>query len=218
VQAEDAGEKIKGMDGPPPSVGQKIVAVGNLLSNVAMSVSSIQGLFDTWNNEDMSFGEKLISTFTTLGTVIPMVTSSLMGNNLAMLGSASASVATALGFDGVAISAKVAAGGVGALWAALWPIALVAAGVAAALAGIIAVAKAVADEYNKDAIAAERAAEAAKELTKANEEAKQSLADIESAFDTYDSAVEALAACTEGTKEWDDALNKVNETVLDLMD
>jgi hypothetical protein len=160
------------MDGPPPSVGQKIVAVGNLLSNVAMSVSSIQGLFDTWNNEDMSFGEKLISTFTTLGTVIPMVTSSLMGNNLAMLGSASASVATAFGFNGVAISAKVAAGGVGALWAALWPITLVCAAVAAAVALVAVAVKDAYEAYNKDAIAAERAAEAAKELAKAHEEVR----------------------------------------------
>jgi hypothetical protein len=160
------------MDGPPPTLGQKIVAVGNLLSNVAMMASSIKGLFDTWNNEDMSFGDKLISTFTTLGTVIPMVTTSLMGNNLAMLGSASASIATALGFDGVAISAQVAAGGVGALWAALWPIALVAAAVAAAIALITVAVKAASDAYNADAIAAEKAAKAAEDLAKSHEEAK----------------------------------------------
>ena len=217
VQAKDAGEKIKGMDGPPPSVGQKIVAVGNLLSNVAMSVSSIKGLFDTWNNEDMSFGDKLISTFTTLGMVIPMVTSSLMGNNLAMLGSASASIATALGFDGVAISAKVAAGGVGALWAALWPIALIAAAVAAAIALITVAIKAASDAYNADAIAAEKAAKAAEDLAKSHEEAKQTLEDLQSAFSQYDEAVAALEACTEGTEEWNTALQKVNETVLNLM-
>jgi hypothetical protein len=51
-----------------------MVTLGQTLSNVAMTVTSIKGLFDTWNNEDMSFGEKLISTFTTLGMVIPMVT------------------------------------------------------------------------------------------------------------------------------------------------
>lgn len=218
VQAKDAGEKIKGMDGPPPSVGQKIVAVGNLLSNVAMSVSSIKGLFDTWNNEDMSFGDKLISTFTTLGMVIPMVTSSLIGNNLAMLGSASASIATALGFDGVAISAKVAAGGVGALWAALWPIALIAAAVAAAIALITVAVKAASDAYNADAIAAEKAAKAAEDLAKSHEEAKQTLEDLQSAFSQYDEAIAALEACTEGTEEWNTALQKVNETVLNLMD
>jgi hypothetical protein len=152
--------------------GKKIVAVGNLLSNVAMSISSIKGLFDTWNNEDMSFGDKLISTFSTLAMVIPMVTTSLMGNNLAMLGSASASIATALGFDGVAISAKVAAGGVGALWAALWPITLIAAAVAAAIAAIVAIVKVCSDAYNADAIAAEKAAKAAEDLAKSHEEAK----------------------------------------------
>ena len=217
VQAKDAGEKIKGMDGPPPSVGQKIVAVGNLLSNVAMSVSSIKGLFDTWNNEDMSFGDKLISTFTTLGMVIPMVTSSLIGNNLAMLGSASASIATALGFDGVAISAKVAAGGIGALWAALWPITLIAAGVAAAIALITVAVKAASDAYNADAIEAEKAAKAAKDLAESHEEAKQTLEDLQSAFSQYDEVVAALESCTEGTEEWNTALQKVNETVLNLM-
>jgi hypothetical protein len=39
-----------------------------------MAITSFMGLIDTWNNEDMSFGEKLLATFTTLGMVIPIVT------------------------------------------------------------------------------------------------------------------------------------------------
>jgi hypothetical protein len=155
VQGDEAAAAINQMQGPPPTVGQKFMAVANTISNIAMSINAVKGLIDTWNNDDMSFGEKLLSTFTTLGMVIPMVTMALSGNNLALLGSASASVATALGFDGVAISAKVAAGGVGALWAALWPIALVAAAIAAAIAILVVSIKAISNAYNADAIAAE---------------------------------------------------------------
>ena len=217
VQGDEAAAAINRMQGPPPTVGQKFMAVANTISNIAMSINAVKGLIDTWNNDDMSFGEKLLSTFTTLGMVIPMVTIALSGNNLAMLGSASASIAAALGFDGVAISAKVAAGGVGALWAALWPIALVIAGLTLVITALAAGVKYLSDEYNKDAIAANKAAEAANILKEAYEETKKSYEDMISAMENYQSARDSLDNLTKGTEAYRDALNEANEAALQLI-
>lgn len=217
IQAETAGKKIAEMDGPPPTVGQKIVAVGNLLSNVAMSVSAVKGLFDTWNNEDMSFGDKLISTFTTLGMVIPMVASAFSKNNVAMLGSVSTSLLAAAGFDTAGISATIAAGGVGALWAALWPIALVAAVVAAVIAGLVVAINAISDAYNKDALAAERAEESARNLADAYNTAKTEYEEMVSAMEVYQSARSGLDSLTEGTEAYASALKEANRLALELI-
>ena len=217
VQAENAGKRIAEMQGPPPTLGQKIVAVGNMLSNVAMSVSAVKGLFDTWNNEDMSFGDKLISTFTTLGMVIPMVTSAFNKNNVAMLGSVSTSILSALGFDTVGISATIAAGGVGALWAALWPIALVAAAVAAAIAILVVAINAISDAYNKDALAAERAEESARNLADAYNTAKTEYEEMISAMEAYQTARDGLDSLTRGTEEYATALKEANRLALELI-
>lgn len=217
VQGDEAAAAINKMQGPPPTVGQKFMAVANTISNIAMSINVVKGLIDTWNNEDMSFGERLLSTFTSLGMVIPMVTTAFTGNNLAMLGSVSSSIAAAVGFDDVAISAKVAAGGVGALWAALWPITLVVAGLTLLVTALVAGIKYLSDEYNKDAIAANKAAEAANNLKEAYEETKKSYEDMISAMENYQSARDSLDNLTKGTEEYRDALNEANEAALSLI-
>ena len=62
-----------------------------------------------------------------------------------------------------------------------------------------------------------KAKEAAQELSQAADDAAQSLQDIKSAFDGYDTAVEKLNECTKGTEEWNDALKEVNNSVLDIL-
>ncbi|MCI7206738.1 MAG: hypothetical protein MSA15_12225 [Clostridium sp.] len=47
--------------------------------------------------------------------------------------------------------------------------------------------------------------------------AKQEVENISSSFDEYDSVVEKLNSCTQGTKEWAEQLTEVNNTVLDLL-
>jgi hypothetical protein len=72
-QAEDAGNKMANMKMPPPSLGSTFVTLAQSISNVSMAINTLRGVWDTWTNDDMSFGEKLLSTFTSLGMVIPML-------------------------------------------------------------------------------------------------------------------------------------------------
>ena len=73
VQGDAAAEAIAKMKSPPPSLGQAFVTIAQSIGNVASAINTLKGLIDTWNNDDMSFGDKLLSTFTSLGMVIPML-------------------------------------------------------------------------------------------------------------------------------------------------
>lgn len=54
-------------------------------------------------------------------------------------------------------------------------------------------------------------------LNKAQENLKTQINEVESAWSNYQDMVEALEACTKGTKEWNEALLKTNEAVLTLI-
>lgn len=217
TNAENAGNQIRDMQGPPPTLGSQLVAVGNTLSNIAMSINMIKGLFDTWNNEDLSFGEKLISTFTSLGMVIPIVIDAFSKNNIVTLGAASTSLLAAASFDTAGRSALIAAGGVSSLWAALWPIAVVAAAVAAAIAILVLTIKALSNAYNADSIAAEKAEESARNLAEAYNEAKTEYEDMISAMENYQSARDGLDSLTKGTEDYSSALKEANRLALELI-
>lgn len=58
---------------------------------------------------------------------------------------------------------------------------------------------------------------AAKELSEKLDTAKQSAEDLKNAFNNYDSVVEQLENCTRGTDEWKQALEDVNNQVLDIL-
>lgn len=57
--------------GETQTLGSAFSASINGLSNFGMALMSIKGLIDTLNDSDMSFGDKLISTFAQLGFILP---------------------------------------------------------------------------------------------------------------------------------------------------
>ena len=215
VQGEEASKVISSMQGPPPTVGQQFTAVANTISNIAMAINNVKGLIDTWNNEDMSFGEKLLATFTSLGMVIPMLTNSLSKNNIALLSNASASIASAFGLKTVDLAAEGATISVTTLWGALWPIAAVMAAVALAAWGLSAAWKAMQDASPEGQL--KQANKEAQELHTALDDAKNSAKELEEAFNNYDNAVTTLENCTRGTEEWYTALQDVNDEVIKLL-
>lgn len=222
INVEEVSNKIKGMQGPPPTIGQGFMALGQTLSSTAMMISSIKGLFDTWNNQDMSFGEKLISTFTTLGMVIPMVTTAFNAQNLAQIASIASSVATAVA-KGVEAGAWWATT-VAAIAAqtAMSPLLIITLAITLAIGILVGVIALLVTAFkNMEANSPEGQLKAAKEEAKktaeALNEAKEAANELKSAFDNYDSIVEELNNCTKGTEEWASALQAVNNEVLTLL-
>ena len=90
-----------------------------------------------------------------------------------------------------------------------------------ALAAIVTVVvlaiQALCDWWNKDAIAAEKAAQAAKELKENYETVKQAYEDLMASIDKYKSARDALDDLVEGTDEWNKALKEANRAAMDLI-
>lgn len=64
---------------------EKITAFGSALSSVAMTYNMLKSAVTAWKNPDISFGEKLMTTFMSLGMMIPMVTNGF-SNILKMMG------------------------------------------------------------------------------------------------------------------------------------
>jgi hypothetical protein len=54
------------------------------MSSVAMMVQSISSTINVWSNADLSFGEKLSTTFMSLSMLIPGTVSAIKGLNTAL--------------------------------------------------------------------------------------------------------------------------------------
>ena len=62
-------------------LGQGITALTSSLMSFGMALSSIKSLGSIWSNEDISLGDKLISTMTSLGIIVPSLTNAFKAQN-----------------------------------------------------------------------------------------------------------------------------------------
>lgn len=228
IVVDEAGMRFEGFKGKITTMGQSLTALANTISTTTMLLNSIFGLIDTWNNEDLSFGEKLLNTFTTLGMVLPMVITAFNAQNLAQMSVASSAIAATFGVKGLGIAmaedgtltnaATGATIGFGtALWTVLWPIGLVMAAVAALIATIYGLVKLFDHLITTENEAKEAAAAHAKEMTEGLNKAKEAASELKSAFDEYEDVSKTLEECTKGTEAWTEALKANNDKVIELM-
>ena len=77
IKAKDASENARTtMDGFSRSsmtAGKVLSNIASVASQVAMGFNAIKGLKDIWSNEDLSAGEKVLSTLMNLSTLLPLV-------------------------------------------------------------------------------------------------------------------------------------------------
>ena len=69
----------------PMTVMDGFVAMAGVLSTIGMAINQINGLMNIWNNEQMSLGQKITATLTTLGMIIPMISRIVSAENIAKL-------------------------------------------------------------------------------------------------------------------------------------
>ena len=223
--------KFQGLNSGATAFSTGLTRISSLAMSVSMALNAIKNLGNIWSNEDASTGEKIIQTLTAMGMLLPAINSLLSEQNirwmkntgqmaLNALTKKAATTATAenTGAEAASIPVKYASGTAG--WAALGPMLMfvaIAAAVVAAIVGIIALIKKLSDAYNADAIAAEKAKKAATEISEQWKEAKDRAEELRSTFDNYNTVIDKLNECTKGTKEWRDALQEVNQTVLDIL-
>ena len=90
--------------------------------------------------------------------------------------------------------------------------------IVAALAALAAMIYGAVSAYDEEAAAAKQASEAVEECNEAHQDLQKSVEELDSAWKTYDTAVEKLKKCTKGTEEWKKALSEVNGAALDVID
>lgn len=210
----------------------RIVSAGTYLSQLAMAMQAFKSIGNVFQDSDMTAGERLITIFTSLGMLLPIVitlTKAMTGATqlvtiseakevtvkglgiTASLAKAAADKILAKAEGEVATATAIANAEIVAGLIALAPyIALVAAlGVA-----IYATVKA----YNADADAAKEAAAGVEVLSKAYDDAKNAATELKNTINDWDSAVQSIDDLTEGTKEYADAIKTANDKAKELIE
>ena len=239
IQITKSGEIIDGFKGKVYTTADTMVALANVATNVASVFNSIKGLSDIWTNEDLSFGEKMVSTLSTLGMVVGTLISTYDNFNKAKLAGIGNDI-LALSIqqkknqvDGQSIGLHFSENALQAIENGqltteiilktilnaldLKKIAIYAL-LAAAIAAVVVIAKSLYDAYHEDAQGAKEAAEQAEMLTKRYEEAKNAAEELKSTISDWDEAVSALEDLDRNTKEYADALDKANQKAKELIE
>ena len=210
---------INNPQGAIPTWADGLVSLAGAITAVTGALQSLVGLWDVWNSEDMTAGEKLLATFSTLGMVIPNLIMSFSKLNLQQMASVSASLAAKMGFAGeaqAAIAAGTATAGFGAtLYTVLWPIGLVIVAITALIGIFALVAKSI--KESSAAFQLEELKKSASELSDQLEETKTAAEELKDAFSSYDDIVNKLSNCTKGTEEWYQAIKDVNSATAELI-
>ena len=200
--ADFAGKKLSEM-------GKKSASGAQIFTSLSMSVMSTYSVITTFKStldavKDGTFGfSNAMSIAMSAMMVMNSVTSvanALEQTHIVTL------IAEKVAIEGVTASYLVAAGAIGLIVGA---IALITIGIKALINSM------------KDTASIEAKLRAAKEATEdqkqALDDAKQSAEDLKSSFDTYDSVVQTLQDCTKGTDDWNEALQGVNQSVLEIL-
>lgn len=223
--------KIEGAIVTTVHFSKKLVAFGSMAMSAAMALNSLKSLIDIWNNEDASFGDKILQSLMSLGIVIPMVTTSFNALNVAKLFGIKVTegqtVAEAANTGGkvaqtiATIAQTVATTGLNIATATtLVMYGLLLAAILAIIAVVYLVAKGIqvlSDAYNKDAIEAQKTAEKANELAEAYKNTKTAYDELKESIADYGEAQLAINKLKAGTEEWRDAVEASNLQIMELL-
>ena len=226
TSAAGFGDKLNQIPSVTNKTLQGLVQIGQALSTVAMAISSVSSLVETWKGVmegTVEPGQAVIQTLTTLGFVVPMLITSFNSLNMAEYGSVVASMAAALGFTGTATAAEAAAAGTATfgtvLYTVLWPIGLVIAAIGLLIGTVWLLVKAfqaitsspVEEKLKKAEEQAQQSAEAFDRVAESVKGVKDKLDELTESYDTIDQL-------KKGTDEWYEAVQNVNYEVSKLLD
>lgn len=207
ADVEKTAKTIDEFDGKKMTMGEKIVGITQSFMSLASAIQAIQGLGDIWSDEDLSNGEKILSTITTLGFILPSIMSAFTSFNGILAATTAAESATAAGATTMGTAINASLGPVG--WIALAATALVA-GLGIIIGVLDSLTETVEDKIKKTSEAVEGLRDRFNETKQGYEELKQSLTN-------YNDAYNSIKNMTAGTQEWKEAVTELNNQVLDLI-
>lgn len=185
-------------------------------SVLSSSVTSLIGIFSTWNNQNLSILQKFSSTLSVVTAQgVNLITH--WDNVISSFDTVNNKILPKLVVQLKLMSAAEVTAGASAtsMWTALLgPAALVVAAIAAVSIGIYALVKA--ENAEQDSI--NNLQTAAQKLGEQAKETKQAFTDLQSSFNEYQDLLKGLRACEEGTRAWADACLAVNEAIVEILD
>ena len=211
--SENVSDSINDTAGSFADFGQKAITVANTITTTIMVFTNLGSAISNLSNSDMTWGEKITGLLGTILTMAPIVISNIVQIKNTFGGLSGLIGALKGGF----LSLGSAIAGVVTTIAGTIGVALTVTAGLVALAAAIAIVVAVANRPISLKEQLEEATEAANQAKQGLQDAKTAAQDLESAFSGYDSVLETLNSCTQGTQEWRDALLGVNESVIDIL-
>lgn len=204
-QAKDDTDRIgQQLEQPNEQVDEPIRKFSDTLSGVAetaiataSAISIVTGAINVLSDDSASAGEKIMSVVVAFSSLIPIIPTLANGVNTLAGAFVKGGLKTQL---------------------AWWEVTLIMLGIAAAVAALTIAIKALVNWYNKDKLAAEKAAKSAKELSEAYDKVKSAHEEMLQQISKYEEAEDALDKLTIGTKEYEEALKEANKQALSLID
>lgn len=196
-----------------------LLGIAQSLGQVAMIINGFNSLSSAWNmDEDISLTERLTRSASALAMILPAAVGLMKSLKVETIASGLATMLTSLGFTNLAGSIAGATTASALFKAMTWEVWAILGAVAIAIGLVIAGFVWFYKEINKDKIALEKANKELENSKKAADEAASAYNDLKSSIDSLESAQDTLKGLTKGTLEWQEAVLKVNEQVLNLID
>jgi TP901 family phage tail tape measure protein len=233
TESESAKHSVK--------MSETIGAIGSTMMQVSMAANTLKNAWNIWSDEDATLGEKILTTMTALGTLIPIITTFTNADNVAKAASHALNILNVVGLGQSTIAKKINAGATAMLTAAegaetgaviantaAWMsnpigwIALVIMAVVAAIALLVAGFSALATAMKASAEASPEGRlkvleEEAAILATNLEEATEAADSLRESIESYDSAIDKMKHLQQGTEEYKQAVREANAEARDLI-
>lgn len=91
------------------STGEAISLGAQQIMALSMAINALKGLGNIWSNEDLSIGEKILQTVSTLAITIPMLTSAFNAEKIAKMSSFMASQLLGISYSSLTVASEAEA-------------------------------------------------------------------------------------------------------------
>ena len=229
---EKTSKSIKNAKEEAYSFGECVGALGNGIMTLASATSALIGLGSIWSDEDLSTGEKVLTTVTTLGMIIPMVAEAYSGVNLEKIKNIGLSLKELILSKGIQLGKLGEKATIEALNAAKikeilletikqaldWKKIAITLAVIAVLGTLVAITAAVINAMNAQVEAEKRANEVAENSEKKYQDLKTAYEELKSSIEDYEDSLKAFQEMSKGADGYAEALERVNEQARQLIE
>ena len=212
--------------------GDGMSALGGAIMNTSMALTSLISLGNVWNNEDLSVGEKLLTTITTMGMVVPMLTQAYSKQNIEKMKSLALTTKQLILDQAKNLNLVAETAGTEAVNGALTKEVilktilqaldlkklLITIAITAALIALAAIVMAVVKAFQAQAEVEARANENAEKTKERYEALRTEFENLKQSIEDYDDALNAFNQLKFGAEGYAEALEKVNEQARNLIE